>query len=100
MKSYMDYLSEVEFEDIKLEELTEEILIKQEGKQGVCIVDTGNVGLCLMRKFEPMQILNTVEIFEKVNVFIVVDPFGFTLFSGTVNEVVDFTIGFYSEDEI
>lgn len=93
MKNYQEYLSEVEFKFIPLNELNIEILTEIGLKQGLAIDE--QIYLSIMRKFEPMEILNKVEIFEKDNVFIVIDPFGITIYEGTVSEVIDFTQGFY-----
>lgn len=100
MKSYMEYLAEIELDDIELNDLTVEKLINLETKKGYSIVGEDSVSVSLMRKFEPMSILNTVTIFEKMNEFIVVDPFGLTMYEGPVEEVVEFVEGFYSEEDL
>lgn len=99
MKSYMEYLSEVLFEDIELQDLTVEKLINLEPKNGVSIVGQDGIEISLMRKFEPMTILNTVSVFEKVDEFIVIDSFGITMYKGSVEDVVEFAKGFYSEED-
>ena len=100
MQSYMEYLSEVLFEDIELADLTVEKLTGLEAKNGLSIIGQESVSVALMHKFEPMEILNTVSVFEKVNEFIVIDPFGFTMFEGSVEDVIGFVEGFYSKEEI
>ena len=96
MQSSKEYLSEVEFEFIQLKDLNEEVLTKLETKQGVAIDE--KIYLSIMRKFEPMKILNTVQIFEKVNVFILIDPFGVTMYEGEASEVIAFAQGFYNAE--
>lgn len=97
MKNYLEYLSEVEFEFIPLKELNVEVLTNLEAKQGLAIDE--KIYLSIMRKFEPLKILNIVEIFEKVDVFIVIDPFGITIYEGTVSEAIEFVQGFYDVDD-
>ena len=99
MKSYMEYLSEVLFEDIELEDLTVEKLLSLELKNGLSITGQDSVSVALMRKFEPMEILNTVSVLEKVDEFIVIDPFGYTMYEGTADDVIGFVQGFYSDEE-
>ena len=99
MKSYIEYLSEVLFEDIELEDLTVEKLTSLELKNGISIIGQDSVSVALMRKFEPMEMLNTVSIFEKVDEFIVIDPFGYTMYEGTVDDIIGFVQGFYSNEE-
>ena len=99
MKSYIEYLSEVLFEDIELEDLTVEKLTSLELKNGVSIIGQDSVSIALMRKFEPMEMLNTVSIFEKANEFIVIDPFGYTMYEGAVDDIIGFVQGFYSNEE-
>ncbi|WP_341323450.1 hypothetical protein NSQ62_08225 [Solibacillus sp. FSL H8-0523] len=95
MKTYVEYLSEVLFEAIQLSELTVEKLSNLELKNGVFIVNQGNIKISLMHKFEPMAILNTVSVFEKVNEFIVIDPFGTIIHEGAADDVISFANGFY-----
>ena len=99
MKTYVEYLSEVLFEAIQLSELTFEKLSNLELKNGVFIVDQGNIKISLMHKFEPMSILNTVNIFEKAYEFIVIDPFGIIMYEGTAEDVISYANGFYSNDD-
>ena len=100
METYIEYLSEVLFEDIELQDLTVEKLKNLQLKEGVSIVGQDGVSVALMRKFEPMEMLNTVSIFEKVDEFIVIDPFGYTMYEGSAEDVIGFTEGFYSKEDL
>ena len=99
MKSYIEYLSEVLFEDIELEDLTVEKLMSLEVKNGVSIIGQDSVSVALMRKFEPMEFLDTAIIFEKVKEFIVIDPFGYTMYEGSAEDIIGFTEGFYNGEK-
>ena len=97
MKSYVDYLGEIEFVVLdNPDQLTEDMLKQLENKKGFVI--NGEYEVYVTRKFEPMQILNQFVIMEHTETFNVIDMFGMIMYQGTINEVIEYVEGFYSEE--
>lgn len=97
-KEYIEYLAEIEFEPIHLNDLTETMLHDLENKTGYVIGDEDDI--CICKKFESMDFLNQKVVMEKLYEFFVIDMIGSVMFEGSAEEVLLYAKGFLSDDEL
>jgi hypothetical protein len=95
-----EYHKQVEFDIIGLKELTVEKIEGLEVKKGLVIEVKDSTDLWIRRELRVYPVLNIPTVMEATDGFVIMDSFGFVIWHGEANSIVEYANGFLENQVI